>query len=184
MNFAYIPNIMTVCRCLLVFPIVLFLLSGNYRLAFSLFLVAGISDALDGLLARQFNWMSRLGSILDPLADKLLLVSAFIVLAVIGALPVWLTVLVVCRDIWLVGGCVIYHYWIGRFDMAPTLLSKSNTFFQLALVAAQLFYLAFGLLPAWVTLWLIVIVTFTSVGSFIQYTWIGSSRAMRARRQG
>lgn len=134
MSYAQLPNILSIGRMLLVFPIVWALLNLKFGLAASLFVVAGISDGLDGFLAKRFSWQSRLGSILDPLADKLLLISTLISLAWLSLLPQWLVWLAVGRDLFIVLGGVVYHYCVARFSLVPIWSSKFNTTAQIMLV--------------------------------------------------
>lgn len=121
-------------RILLVIPVVMALLDEQFALALLLFAVAGVSDGLDGFLAKQFQWQSRLGSILDPLADKLLLMASFTSLTILGFIPWWLLLAVIARDVIIVTGGLAYHYLIGRFELMPLWSSKINTFLQIALV--------------------------------------------------
>ncbi len=129
-----IPNVLTFLRILLVIPFAISLYVDAYRQALLLFLIAGLSDGADGFLARTFNWKSRFGAILDPLADKFLLVTAYVMLAVIDALPLWLCLLVVGRDLFIVCGALGYHYLIGPYEMRPSLLGKLNTLLQISYV--------------------------------------------------
>ncbi len=118
----------------MVAPIVWWLLSGSYAWVLVVFFVAGFTDGLDGFLAKRFEWRSRLGGILDPLADKLLLVSSFITLGYIGLAPLWLLVVVVARDLIIVAGAVSYRLFIGKFEASPTTVSKANSALQLLYV--------------------------------------------------
>ena len=129
-----IPNIITLIRIFLVPVLILFLQDGNYAGALWVFLVAGTSDALDGFIAKRFNMCTRLGSFLDPLADKLLLVSSVIVLARAGHLPVWLAFAIIARDIVIICGAGAFYFKVGRLEMAPSLPSKLNTFVQICLI--------------------------------------------------
>jgi len=131
-----IPNLISITRVLLVIPIVSALLDHQFGLAMVLFAVAGVSDALDGFLAKHYHWESRLGSILDPLADKLLLVASFATLTWLGFIPNWLLWLVLGRDIMIISGSLAYHYFVGKFKLLPLWSSKINTFFQILLVFA------------------------------------------------
>jgi cardiolipin synthase len=147
-----IPNIITLARILLVPILIALLVHGNYAGALWVFLAAGISDALDGFIAKHFNLCSRLGSLLDPLADKILLVSCMIVLARAGHLPVWLALTVIIRDMVIVGGAVAYYLRSGRLEMAPSIPSKLNTCVQICLIFLLIAQLAglvqvSGLLP-------------------------------------
>jgi len=121
---------------LMVGPVVWLLLSGEYVWVLLVFFLAGFTDGLDGYLAKRFDWRSRLGGILDPLADKLLLASSFLTLAYIGLAPVWLLIVVVARDIIIVSGAVSYRVFIGEFEASPTRVSKANSALQLLYVLA------------------------------------------------
>jgi cardiolipin synthase len=129
-----IPNIITVLRILLVAPVAWALLRQEFALALVLFFIAGVSDALDGFLAKHYGWTSRLGAMLDPLADKALLVACYASLTWIGLLPLWLLALVVLRDVVIVAGAVAYNFRIRRLEAEPTLISKLNTLFQLVFI--------------------------------------------------
>jgi cardiolipin synthase len=131
---AWLPNAICVARIGLVLPSVLALLAGRYELTLLLFGIAAVSDALDGWLAKRFGWTSRLGKILDPIADKLLLVSVFATLAWLGLVPVWLVAAVVLRDIVIVVGAAAYHFLVGYLEGHPTPVSKLNTMLQLSFV--------------------------------------------------
>ena len=140
MNPKQIPNIITVFRFFLVPPVVWALLSAEYATALILFAIAGVSDGVDGFLAKHYQWQTRLGSIIDPLADKLLLVCSFITLAWLEFIPLWLLITVIFRDLLIVIGGVAFHNLFGKFDMEPSFLSKMNTFFQIIFVLAVVFY--------------------------------------------
>ncbi len=130
-----IPNLITVVRILLVPLLAIFLLEGKFALALLVFLVAGVSDGLDGLLARLLKQQTRLGAILDPLADKALLVTAFVILAVLGVVPSWLAVLVVSRDMLIMAGIAVLLLHKREVVFQPFFVSKLTTFSQLATVA-------------------------------------------------
>lgn len=177
-----IPNAITVARLLLVPPIVLCLLSDRYGLALVLFVVAGVSDALDGFLAKRFGWTSRLGGLLDPIADKLLLVSCYLALTWQGLLPLWLTALVIGRDLVILAGAILYNALIERVEAAPSVISKLNTLSQLLLVVAVLFNYGAQVLPAgWLDV-LIYAVLATTVLSGIDYVWTWGWRAWNKKR--
>ncbi|WP_417509742.1 CDP-alcohol phosphatidyltransferase family protein [Methylophaga sp.] len=134
MSLRDIPNLISILRILLVIPVVWALVDERYALALILSAVAGISDGIDGFLAKHFHWQSRLGSILDPIADKLLLVASFATLAWMDLLPLWLLWLVLARDVIIVSGGLAYHYFIGEFELLPVWSSKLNTALQIILV--------------------------------------------------
>ncbi len=129
-----IPNLICYFRIVLIAPLVWAMLQFDFRLALILFAIAGISDGLDGLLAKHYQWQSRLGSILDPIADKLLLVVSFAMLSYLGLLPCWLFALVMGRDLLIVTGALAYHAALGEFELTPLWSSKINTFLQIFLV--------------------------------------------------
>lgn len=134
MKLKYIPNLICVARIILVAPIVWSLLEERYGLALILSLVAGLSDALDGFLARRFDWRTRLGGLLDPAADKLLMFAAFATLAYMGLVPVWFAAIVIGRDIIIIGGTLVYQVRVAPVHGEPTGASKLNTVLQILLV--------------------------------------------------
>ena len=119
---------------MLVAPVLWALLTEQFVVALILFAIAGFSDGLDGFLAKHYHWESRLGSILDPLADKLLLVVSFAALAWLTLLPMWLLWLVLARDLMIVVGAVAYHYRLGPYKLLPLWSSKISTVLQITLV--------------------------------------------------
>lgn len=131
-----IPNLICILRILLIAPVVWVLVTEQYTLALWLFAIAGISDGIDGFLAKHYHWESRLGSILDPIADKLLLVVSFATLTYMGLLPAWLLWVVLARDVIIVSGGLAYHYLLGQFELTPLWSSKINTALQILLVFA------------------------------------------------
>jgi cardiolipin synthase len=128
----HLPNLICVARIALIWPIVWALLASNYELALLLFAVAAVSDGLDGYLAKRFGWTSELGKALDPLADKLLLISVFVVGTRIGLVPWWLTLTAVSRDVMIVLGALVLRIWTGPLRGRPSVISKINTLLQLA----------------------------------------------------
>lgn len=182
MTRADIPNIISVMRILLVLPTVAALANENFVLALLLFAVAGVSDGLDGYIAKRFNYQSRLGTILDPLADKLLLVATYLVLAWLGLLPWWLTGAVVARDLLILAGAISFHVFIGEYEMEPTAMSKFNTVAQIVLGLAVVFSAGVYALPDTAIDWFVLLVLVTTVVSGIDYVWTWSVRAWRARR--
>ena len=143
-----LPNFLTLLRIVAIPIFLIFLADHNYGAAFMLFLAAGVTDTIDGALARLTDSRSNLGAVLDPMADKLLLLSSFLVLGFTGALPAWLVILVVLRDVIVVLGYgavfMVDHVWM---DVAPSRLGKLSTFFQLFTVGFALMYLAKPALP-------------------------------------
>ncbi len=129
-----LPNLITIVRFLLVLPAGWLLWQGAVLAALILIAVAGISDAIDGGLARRFDWHTRFGAIADPAADKLLVLVVLAVLAIQGHLPLWLLAIVVGRDLVIVSGALAYRQIFGNLEVEPTLLSKVNTGLQIAML--------------------------------------------------
>jgi cardiolipin synthase len=178
MKLRYIPNLLTLIRIISVFPFLICLSAHEYRIAFYIFFFAGFTDGLDGWLARHFDWQSQLGSILDPMADKLLVVSSFISLALLQQLPWWLVALVILRDFSICVGVIVWLYWIHpKLDFEPTRLSKINTIFQLSLVTLCLFQLSFVEVPRIFFDPLVLSTALLTSASYIHYVWIGVHRA-------
>lgn len=138
MKASQLPNLITLARLALTPAFVLALNDGNYVAGLVLFVVAGLSDGLDGFIAKRFHYETRMGAILDPAADKILLVSAYVMLTVLGHLPVWLVIVVAFRDLLIVGGYLVYTSMYGPVQMRPSALSKLNTVMQIALVVGVL----------------------------------------------
>jgi cardiolipin synthase len=129
-----IPNIITIIRIILTPIFVIYLITDRFLLALTVFVIAALSDGADGLIARIFNQKSNLGAVLDPLADKILLVAAFVGLAARGFLPVWLTVVVISRDVLILLGALILFLNGTDFKVKPSILSKITTCLQLGAV--------------------------------------------------
>ena len=169
-----IPNIITLGRILLVPIIVWAIVSSQMEVAFALFLIAGISDAVDGFLAKRFNMASELGALLDPLADKALLVSIYMALGIWGAVPHWIVILVVSRDIMIVGAVIVSWLFDKPVEMKPSKVSKLNTAAQVAYAALVLASLAFGFgadLARTVAMWTVAALTLLSVGFYVREWW-------------
>ena len=139
-----IPNIISLGRILLVPFIVWAIASSQMEIAFAIFIIAGVSDAVDGFLAKRFNMASELGALLDPLADKALLVSIYMALGIWGAVPRWIVILVVSRDIMIVTAVIVSWLFGKPIPMKPLMVSKLNTVAQVALAALILAALGFG----------------------------------------
>ncbi|MER9405073.1 CDP-alcohol phosphatidyltransferase family protein [Mesorhizobium caraganae] len=140
-----IPNLITIMRFVLVPAVVLAMLNMRWGWAFAGFLVAGISDGVDGFIARRFNQHSKLGAYLDPMADKVLLVSVFVVMGFIGQLPLWLVVTTVSRDALIICAVLLSTVMAHPVEMKPLYVSKANTAAQIVLAAVVLGELALGL---------------------------------------
>lgn len=178
-----VANMITILRFLLVPAVIYWLLSGEWRLAFAGFLIAGISDGVDGFIARRFNQRSKLGGYLDPMADKLLLVSVFVVLGFMGELPLWLVIAAVSRDALIVLAVLLATVMGSPVEMKPLMVSKANTAVQIVLAAAVLAELAFAadfgpIRPA-----LIILSGLLTVASAAAYL-VAWSRHMSAHGEG
>lgn len=164
-----IPNLITIGRLFLV-PLVIVMIAGaNWDAAFILFVVAGISDAVDGFLAKRCGMASELGAWLDPVADKALIVSIYITLAVVGAIPVWLVVLVVARDLMIVAAVILSWLLDKPLTIAPIVVSKLNTAAQIGFAALALGSRAFGVELGSVALACELLVALLTVASMTAY---------------
>jgi cardiolipin synthase len=172
--FAQLPNALSLARLGCAPAMVWAIVAAEHAAAFWIFLSAGISDALDGFLAKRFNLYSLLGAYLDPIADKTLLVTTYVMLAVYGWLPVWLVALVVFRDLLIVGGALLVRIVTHSLHMQPMMISKINTVAQIALAVWVLAGLAFGFHEALVSRLAIYAVAATTVlsgGAYVVTWW-------------
>lgn len=176
-----IPNIITVIRILSIAPICWLLWRDSYALALVLLVLAGLSDALDGFLARRYRWFTRLGAILDPIADKLFVVSLVIVFGLKGDLPGWLIVLVIGRDLVIVSGALAYRWVTGSLEMHPLIISKINTGLQILLLAITLLQTALYPLPLWLHQGLQWLVAASTLLSGLAYVFLWGSDALRRK---
>lgn len=184
---ANVPNIITVVRIALVLPTAWLLWERRYLEALLLMSVAGASDAVDGWLARRLDAVSRLGAALDPVADKLLVASLFVIFVIQGHLPLWLAVVIVGRDLVILAGAGAYRMLFGHIEFAPTYLSKANTAMQIAGALLMLFWLCdFGLLSrlAGITMdpYGFYLLAAVGVASGVDYVITWSLRAWREAR--
>jgi cardiolipin synthase len=170
-----IPNSLTLGRIVLVPLIVWLIIAHEMTWAFILFLLAGLSDAADGFLAKRYGWNSELGAYLDPIADKALLVSIYVTLGFAGHLPVWLVIAVVSRDILIVGAVVLSWMLSRPLTMHPLLISKANTLAQIMLAGLILAELGLGLglhQLVGVLIWVTGTLTIVSAGAYF-WEWLG-----------
>lgn len=183
---SHIPNSICVIRILLVIPIVISLRSDEFLLALVLIIIAGLSDALDGYLARRFDWRTRLGGLLDPLADKLLVVTVILTLTFMNLTPIWLACVVIGRDLVIVTGAIFYHYLIGPVPPDPSVISKMNTVCVLLYIIFVILRQAGGW-PSEIGILLIgAAVLFTSLVSGVHYVirWSAKAAAQRGGKGG
>jgi cardiolipin synthase len=172
-----IPNLISFLRILLTLPVVWLLFERHFSYALMLFAVAGFSDGLDGFLAKHFHWESRLGGLLDPLADKALLMSSFLVLGGLGLIPVWLVILVIFRDLTIVGGALYYHFSVEEVDAQPSLISKLNTLLQILLVLLVVTDAGPFPLPQLLLQGLVWATGLTTLVSGALYVWVWTNKA-------
>jgi cardiolipin synthase len=172
-----LPNIISFLRILLTIPVVWLLIEREFSYALMLFAVAGFSDGLDGFLAKHYGWQSRLGGLLDPVADKALLMSSFLVLGVLGLLPVWLVLMVILRDLLIVGGALYYNFSVEEVDAHPSLISKLNTLLQILLVLAVITHEGLFGLPGSIIGALVWATLATTVSSGVDYVWTWTRKA-------
>jgi cardiolipin synthase len=133
-----IPNVLTILRILSIPVFVIFLLYDRFFIALFIFIGAGITDGLDGLIARVFHQRTAIGAYLDPIADKLMLTTAFVFLAILGIIPSWLTVIVIARDVIILLGVLILQLTSHKVEIKPIFLGKASTVLQLATIAWSL----------------------------------------------
>lgn len=169
-----IPNALTLARILAV-PLLVWLIIDNEMLvAFAVFVLAGLSDAADGFLAKRYGWHTELGAYLDPIADKALLVTIFVTLGLAGHLPVWLVIAVVSRDILIVGAVLLAWMMSRPIVVKPLLISKANTCAQIALAGVVLAELGLGLglgRLIWLLIWVTGAFTILSAAAYF-WAWL------------
>ncbi|HUN72891.1 MAG TPA: CDP-alcohol phosphatidyltransferase family protein [Steroidobacteraceae bacterium] len=174
----HLPNLISIGRIVLTWPIVMALREGNYVACMWLFALAAFSDGLDGLLAKRFGWTSDLGKLLDPAADKLLLVSVFVSTTWLGLVPRWLTATAVGRDALIALGALTFRVWFGPLQGRPTFLSKLNTAVQLTYLFCVMAEAATGLPGPDVLEALALITLVTTVASGANYVLAFTRRAL------
>ena len=178
-----IPNVITVIRVLLIPVIAYLIVERHYAPALLVFMAAAFSDFADGAIARHYRMVSEFGARLDPIADKLAMLTATVLLAWQSWLPLWLAAAIVLRDIVIAGGAIAYRLVVGHVQMEPTWLSKLNTALEFAVLAGVLAQAAELVdASAWLP-WLFVVVFATVVLSGAQYVWAWSRKAIAARRR-
>ncbi|MDH3440531.1 MAG: CDP-alcohol phosphatidyltransferase family protein [Gammaproteobacteria bacterium] len=184
MSLRWLPNAISIARIILVVPILVFIVEGNYGLALILFLIAGFSDGVDGYLAKRFDWHTRIGALLDPIADKLLVGGTFLTMFFVGLVPVWLATLVILRDVVIIGGATAYNFLVRPVEGEPTRISKLNTALQLLFIVFVLSNAGFGW-PDRIAITVIGAgVLVTLVVSGIDYVWAWARRARQSTVNG
>jgi len=169
-----IPNLITVGRLFLVPLVIVMIVNARWDIAFILFVVAGVSDAIDGFLAKRWGMASELGAYLDPTADKALIVSIYITLAVVGVVPAWLVILVVARDLMIVAAVILSWLMNRPVTIAPFVVSKLNTAAQIAFAALALGSRAFGVELGAIALaaeFIVALLTLASMTAYLAF-WL------------
>lgn len=146
MDYSWIPNAISLMRLFMIAPIILLFVNYEFGWALLLFAIAGLSDGIDGWVAKKYDWNTRLGKFLDPAADKLLVAWSFGTLAYLGLIPVWLAAIVIGRDVVIVAGSFMFHYLVHRLEGDPTFISKLNTALEFTFLILVMLRAAFGVL--------------------------------------
>jgi cardiolipin synthase len=178
-----VANLLTISRILLTPVLVWLLLDNRLKAALAVFFLAGMTDGLDGLVARVFHQKSKLGAYLDPLADKLLLVTCFVLLAFLGLIPRWLAIIAVSRDVFILLGLAMLLFNRVKLEIKPVALSKATTGFELLSVLTVLCS-PFFTLPEWGYLLLFALTALFCLLSGVQYFLIGKSLLESHRNRG
>ena len=170
---ALLPNLITLARLLAVPVTVYLILQGHHAAAFWIFIAAGVSDAVDGVLAKRLNAVSEIGAYLDPLADKALLVGVYIALDRVDHIPTWLVFLVVFRDVLIIGGAILFQTITHSLKMDPLYISKINTVAQITLAGLVLAELGTEVpktIASDILVYVVALTTFTSGAAYV-YKW-------------
>lgn len=178
----HLPNALSVLRLLMAVPIALLVVADRSQLAMALFIAAGTTDGIDGWLAKRFGWQSQLGGWLDPLADKALVLSVCVALAVHGDLPYWLLGLIVVRDLVIVSGAIAFHFNFAPLHAAPTLIGKLTTLVLLLLVVVLLWRNISAGVPATLVTGLVYLSTALLFVSGVDYVRRWSAKARKVSR--
>ena len=173
----HLPNLICLARIALIWPLLMALWAGDYALAVVLFIIAAVSDGLDGYLAKRFGWTSEFGKFIDPLADKLLLVSMFVTLSWLNLVPWWLAAAAIARDVLIGLGALTFRLWFGPLRGRPTIVSKINTLLQLGYLLGVIMQAAFEFPPEEIIEALAVITLVTTVASGFDYVYAFTRRA-------
>ncbi|WP_064603826.1 CDP-alcohol phosphatidyltransferase family protein [Photobacterium sp. J15] len=177
-----IPNILTTSRMFLAIPICWLILEQSYGIVLILAFIAGVSDGLDGWLARKLDAPSVYGAVADPVSDKIMLVGTYVCLAIVGLLPWWVAGIIVLRDLVIVSGAIAYFFVVGGYEMEPSIWGKSSTGLQIVFALMVLTQQVTPVFPDFVMqagLWLVVLLAFISGGHYV-YVW--SSKALNEKR--
>jgi len=167
-----VPNLLSLARLFCVPLIVWLILDGREDVALFVFVLAGVTDAVDGFIAKRYGAVTELGKFLDPLADKALLVSAYVALASTGAIPTWLVILVVSRDVMIIGGSLLIHTMRQIVVMNPLMVSKVNTFAQIIYAGLVMLREGYGVMPGEIGQIFMAVVAITTFLSGAAYVWV------------
>lgn len=173
MSLSWLPNAVSVTRIVLVAPIVGLLLRSEFGWALALITIAGLSDGIDGYLAKRFGWHTRIGAILDPAGDKLLMAGCFATLAYVSLIPAWLAAIVILRDVIIVAGSTLVNFRVQPLTGEPTRISKLNTLFELMFLLSVIARAGFGW-PEQITVTVLgasILVTVVISGTHYVATW-------------
>ena len=164
-----IPNLLTVFRFFLVYPIVISILEENYNLTLFFFFLAGISDFLDGYLARKFSWESRFGKVFDPISDKVLVIATLISLSLVDEITIYLTVFLLSRDLFIIVGVILSSLLIDDYEIKPYFSGKFNSFVLMTYLGFVILEVTFGFVPTLFLNFLMGTLILTSIYSVIEY---------------
>jgi cardiolipin synthase len=164
-----IPNLLTVFRFFLVYPIVISILEENYQLTLFFFFLAGISDYLDGYLARKYSWESRFGKILDPISDKVLVIATLISLSLVGEINIYLAMFLLSRDLFIIVGVILSSLLLDNYEIKPYFSGKFNNFVLMTYLGCVIIEVSFDLVPLFFLHFLMVVLLVTSLYSVIEY---------------
>ena len=164
-----IPNLLTVFRFFLVYPIVISILEQNYNLTLFFFFLAGISDFLDGYLARKFSWESRFGKVFDPISDKVLVIATLISLSLVDEITIYLTVFLLSRDLFIIVGVILSSLLIDNYEIKPYFSGKFNSFILMTYLGFVILEVTFGFVPILFLNFLMGTLILTSIYSVIEY---------------
>jgi len=179
MSLSWLPNAISIMRIALILPILVLFVDGEFGWALTLFLIAGMSDGIDGYLAKRFHWNTRLGAFLDPTGDKLLVAWSYGTLAYLGYIPVWLAGIVILRDVVIVSGSFLFHYLVRPLEGEPTRISKLNTALEFMFLVAVISRAGFDW-PDKITITILgtsILVTVVISGYDYVASWVRGARA-------
>jgi cardiolipin synthase (CMP-forming) len=175
-SFKHIPNLLTALRLAAAPALAILLVAGDYGAALGIFAFAGLSDAADGFLAKRYGMTTRFGRYLDPAADKLLMLAAFLTLAFLGLSPWWLTVLVIARDVAIVLAVLVAYMLALPLRVQPLFIGKVNTVVQVSYIGLILIFLVFGADAPQISGWAVLVTATFTIVSWFAYAglWFGA----------